>query len=77
VIHNVEKSIGVEKFIIIGGFALNVGEPYLRALRKNLVKVVGVDYYGRTPNEIESLVVLGEKDDLDCLKGIGMIASKK
>lgn len=72
-IAHVSGNLGVDKFIFIGGFALNVGLPYLESLRRNLVKV---DFYNRTKKEIPRLVELGINDDNDCLIGVGLLAQK-
>ena len=67
-------TIGVNKFIIVGGFALNLGEIYLKSLRSNLKKI---EFFNRTPAEIENLVALGVNDDCDCLIGIGLLAERQ
>lgn len=73
-ISHVSGNIGVDKFIIIGGFALNCGDRYLETLRVNLRKT---DFYGRERREIPNLVELGINDDNDCLIGIGLFTQKK
>lgn len=67
-------AIGVNKFIMVGGFALNLGEIYLSSLRSNLKKI---EFFNRGPMEIEGLVELGINDDCDCLIGIGLLAEKQ
>lgn len=76
VIRCIEMSIAVGKFIIIGGFALRIGESYLESLRQSLVEVAGVDYYGRQESEIRGMVTLGERDEKDGLVGIGILADR-
>lgn len=66
-------TIGVDKFIIIGGFALNLGEIYLTSLRKNFM---ALNFYNREDKEINNLIELGINDDCDCLIGIGLLAKK-
>ena len=73
-IAHVSGNIGVDKFIIIGGFALNCDDRYLESLRANLLKT---DFYNRKRGEISTLVELGINDDNDCLLGIGLLAQKK
>src|SRR3989344_1652694 len=66
-------TIGVGKFIMIGGFALNSGEIYLESLKRNLRKI---EFFSRKPEDVENLVDLGINDDNDCLIGIGLLAQK-
>lgn len=73
-IAHISGNIGVDKFIIVGGFALNCGDRYLESLRTNLLKT---DFYSRKEEEIPTLVELGINDDNDCLIGIGLLAQKK
>lgn len=73
-IAHISGNIGADKYIIIGGFALNCGEKYLESLRRNLLKT---DFYSRKAEEISTLVALGVNDDNDCLIGIGLLAQKK
>lgn len=71
---HISGNLGVDKFIIIGGFALNCGNPYLESLRMNLLKT---DFYGRKKKEIPHIVELGINDDNDALIGIGLLAKRK
>lgn len=73
-IAHISGNIGVDRFIIIGGFALNCGVNYLRSLKKNLLKI---DFYSREKKEILRLVELGINDDSDPLIGIGLLAQKQ
>lgn len=73
-IAHISGNIGVDKFIIIGGFALNCGANYLRSLKKNLLKT---DFYSRGKKEILNLVELGINDNSDSLMGIGLLAQKQ
>ncbi len=61
-------NIGIEHYIIRGGFAIGVGESYIQALRKNLVHI-GI--FGRTAEQIANMVSLGEQHDDDGLVGMG------
>ena len=63
-IAHVSGNIGVDKFIIVGGFALNCGDRYLMSLQTSLLKT---DFYSRKRREIPILVELGINDDNDCL----------
>jgi glucokinase len=63
-------SVGVEKIIVVGGFALGVGPPYLRALRSNWIRLGS---FGRTSREIKDLVTLGISDDYSGLIGAGIL----
>ena len=67
-------SVGVEKIILIGGFALGVGKPYLKALQNNLVRV-GV--FGRNSHDIMRLVCLGYRDDDSGLIGVGLLVQRQ
>jgi len=67
-------SVGVEKIIFVGGFALGVGKPYLRALQNNLVRV---GMFGRNSRDIMSLVCLGHRDDDSGLIGAGLLVQRQ
>ena len=73
-IAHISGGIGVDKFIIDGGFALNCGDMYLESLRASLSKT---DFYSREKAEIPTLVELGINDDSDCLIGIGLLTQNK
>lgn len=73
-ISHISGNIGADRYIIIGGFALNCGSEYINSLRRSLKKV---DFYGRHSSEIKKLVELGIKDDNSCLIGIGLLSEKK
>lgn len=72
-ISHISGNVGVDKFIIIGGFALNCGKNYLRSLKKNLLRT---DFYSRKKKEVLNLVELGINDDSNSLIGIGLLAQK-
>jgi glucokinase len=65
--------VGIEKVIFVGGFALGVGQPYLKALQANLVRL---GLFGRSPSDIRRLVCLGSRDDAIGLRGLGLIAQR-
>ena len=67
-------SVGVEKIIFIGGFALGVGKPYLKSLQKNLIRV---GMFGRNSRDIMSLVSLGHRDDDSGLIGAGLLVQRQ
>ncbi|MFQ5849176.1 MAG: ROK family protein [Candidatus Binatia bacterium] len=67
-------SVGIGKIILVGGFALGVGKPYLSALRRNLIRV-GV--FGRSKRNIMNLVCLGNRDDDSGLIGAGLLAQRQ
>lgn len=61
----------VRKFIIVGGFALNLGETYLATLTNN----VGKNPKAKDlPPNFSSLLMLGNTDDSDALIGVGLLA---
>ncbi len=62
--------VGIEKIVVVGGFALGVGRPYLRALQNSLIRV---ELFGRSASDIRRLVRLGSRDDDVGLKGLGLI----
>lgn len=67
-IHFIYSLVGIEHFIIIGGFACSVGQKYIRYLNEHLIEM-GV--MGKTEDEIIKMVKLGEADDLNGLYGMG------
>jgi glucokinase len=62
---------GLQRVVLIGGFALSLGEPY-RALFQQALKTM-CDYRVLTPY-LDSLVVLGDEDA--CLSGAAAYAAK-
>ncbi|BFP52502.1 ROK family protein [Streptomyces griseus] len=67
-IGSVFASIGIRRYIIIGGFALAVGEPYLEALRD---EVAAVGCFGLSAREAREMITLGRPDDDHGLIGMG------
>jgi predicted NBD/HSP70 family sugar kinase len=67
-IQQIYMVMGVEKFVIIGGFALSFGEAYKKILIENL-QAMGV--WGLQDKEIAWLIELGENDDGVNLRGMG------
>ncbi len=72
-ISQLAATIGVDKWVFIGGFALNCGQKYLDSLRRSITKH---DFYQRPRGEIPNMVSLGINDDNDCLIGIGLLAER-
>lgn len=60
--------IGIEKYIVIGGFALALGEEYRSALVRELERR---RLWGRNECEIDGMIVMGENDDHSGLIGMG------
>lgn len=52
-----------ERVIIIGGFALNMGEPYFAALRKSLIKTGLFGIKDLTDEFLSRLIIRGTDDD--------------
>lgn len=68
VISCIYNAIGIEKYIIIGGFAVAVGAAYVDFLKEELKKV---GCFGMDEQDIEKMVELGEPDDAHGLVGVG------
>jgi len=67
-IQQIYIAIGIEKFIIIGGFSFSLGEDYRKIIVKN-IKKFGI--WGLNNDKIDHLIVLGDEGDEINLKGIG------
>ncbi|MFJ7151559.1 ROK family protein [Streptomyces sp. NPDC100445] len=67
-------AIGVCRFILMGGFALAVGEPYRRLLVAELVRL---GCFGLGAGEIDAMVSLGEADDDHGLIGAGRLLAAR
>jgi glucokinase len=63
-------SIGVGRYLLVGGFALAVGEPYRRLLVGELRRL---GCFGKRPEEIDAMVALGHPDDDHGLIGMGRL----
>jgi len=68
VIQQMYMAIGVQKFIITGGFALSIGDDYLRILKDNLRSI---GFWGLEPERIEALLELSDDDDTVNQRGMG------
>lgn len=69
---NLHLALGLERFVIIGGFALALGEPY----RLALVKLAG-ELCWLTHTGWDEMIQFGFKDDLSGLIGAGKLAHAK
>ncbi|MFB7938054.1 ROK family protein [Streptomyces sp. NPDC056049] len=69
-ITSVFTSIGVRRYVLMGGFALAVGARYAELLTEELVRL---GCFGLTDEEIRAMVVLGEPDDDHGLIGAGRL----
>ncbi len=73
-INYLSGAVGINRFIFIGGFALNLGDIYINSLKKSLNKIA---FFHRTRKEVTELVELGINDDMDCLIGVGLLSQKQ
>lgn len=64
-------AIGVQRFLLIGGFAQAVGPLYIELLRRSLR---GAGCFGLSDREVDDLVELGAPDDDHSLVGAGLWA---
>lgn len=64
----VYTAIGVRRYLIIGGFALAVGEPFARLLTEQLIDL---GCFGLDDDQIRRMVSVGRADDDHGLLGIG------
>lgn len=67
-------SIGVRRFIVMGGFALGVGERYRALLVEELARQ---GCFGLTADRVDALVSLGAPDDDHGLLGVGRLLSSR
>ncbi|GGW63351.1 N-acetylmannosamine kinase [Streptomyces lucensis JCM 4490] len=73
-ITGVFTSIGVCRYILMGGFALAVGEPYRRLLVAELVRL---GCFGLVPGDVDAMVSLGVADDDHGLIGVGRLLAER
>lgn len=65
--------IGVKKFVIVGGFALGVGTLYVETLRRFFKEFQTFNLR----DNVEEMIILGEKDDNHGLIGVGYYLENK
>ncbi|QKW23270.1 ROK family protein [Kitasatospora sp. NA04385] len=63
-------SIGIRRYVLIGGFALALGARYAELLTAELERL---GCFGLTPEEVRQMVVLGAEDDDSGLIGAGRL----
>ncbi|MEK5071620.1 ROK family protein [Sporosarcina sp. FSL K6-1508] len=68
------SSIGLSKFIIIGGFSQAVGPIYIKLLRDYFIKYQN---FNIREEEVAKMIVFGENDDFHGLIGIGLYLTHK
>jgi predicted NBD/HSP70 family sugar kinase len=73
-ISGVFASIGVCRYILMGGFALAVGEPYRRLLVAELLRL---GCFGLDPGQVDGMVSLGVADDDHGLIGVGRLLADR
>jgi glucokinase len=73
-VSGVFASVGVCRYILMGGFALAVGEPYRRLLVAELVRL---GCFGLDPGQIDAMVSLGAADDDHGLIGAGRLLADR
>ncbi|MEU3956061.1 ROK family protein [Streptomyces achromogenes] len=73
-VSGVFASIGVCRYILMGGFALAVGEPYRRLLVAELARL---GCFGLGPGQIDAMVSLGVADDDHGLIGAGRLLADR
>ncbi|MFE1206983.1 ROK family protein [Streptomyces sp. NPDC058762] len=69
-IGSVFTSIGICRYLLMGGFALAVGEPYRRLLVAELTRL---GCFGLDADAIDAMVALGAADDDHGLLGVGRL----
>ncbi|MEE8424447.1 MAG: ROK family protein [Elusimicrobiota bacterium] len=67
-------SIAMDRIVLIGGFALGVGELYRRRLA---IKMTAAGMFGWSGKQVLSLVELGPDDDSLSLRGAGLLSSSE
>jgi len=71
--------LGLRRFVVMGGFANGVGEPWFTALRANLCDLLpqGGWFTGWTSADVAALVSPGVGDDNDSLLGMGAYLAER
>ncbi|HKW45753.1 MAG TPA: ROK family protein [Candidatus Eremiobacteraceae bacterium] len=73
VISTVVHAAGIEKVIVIGGFAIALGPVYLECLQAGLR---ALDGQGPASVAVDRLIVLGDVDSDTCLRGAAVFADR-
>ncbi|MEE1752151.1 ROK family protein [Streptomyces sp. SP18CS02] len=73
-INSVFTSIGVRRYVLMGGFALAVGPRYAELLTEELERL---GCFGLSPQDIRRMIVLGEPDDDHGLIGAGRLLTAR
>lgn len=68
------SAIGVRRYIIIGGFALAVGDRFAEYLTAELLEL---GCFGLTPEQVRGMVRMGANDDDHSLIGVGRLLSRR
>ncbi|MFH9725770.1 ROK family protein [Streptomyces sp. NPDC017254] len=67
-------AIGVRRYVLMGGFALAIGERYRELLVEELLRQ---GCFGLSADEVDAMVVLGAEDDDHGLVGMGRLVSRR
>lgn len=67
-------SIGVRRYLIMGGFALAIGERYRELLVAELLRL---GCFGLDPAQVDGMVALAESDDDHGLIGVGRLLAHR
>ncbi|MFF0822828.1 ROK family protein [Micromonospora haikouensis] len=67
---SVFSSIGIRRYIFIGGFAVAVGQPFVDILGDELTEL---GCFGLTPPQVRAMLTLGAADDDHSLIGVGRL----
>ncbi|WP_030751606.1 ROK family protein [Streptomyces griseus] len=73
-IGGVFASIGIRRYVLMGGFALAIGERYRELLAAELVRQ---GCFGLTDDRVRAMVVLGADDDDHGLIGAGLLMGRR
>ncbi|RNC97249.1 ROK family protein [Lysinibacillus halotolerans] len=66
------NSLGITKYVLIGGFALALGKKYRDFLTNEILKLN--PFIINNPEMFEELIILEENTDTHCLEGAGIFA---
>lgn len=71
---SVHALIGIERYVLIGGFAVAVGDAYVEEVKRQIKELRP---FGLSDQEVESMIHLGEADDDHGLIGMGICLERK